>query len=713
MEQKLVSIIMPNYNSSAYICECIDSVLQQSYSNFEFIIVDDGSTDSSKDLILSYNDKRIKPIFLKKNNQICNALNKGLSVVKGDYIARIDSDDIWHPEKLKKQIDFLESHEEYKICFSHVNIVDCYGNIINNQEESLYGLFHAENISQKDWLDYFLRHGNRLSHPFVVFSKEVLSTVGGYNYYYLQAQDYDLWLRAIIEYPFYIYPEELVNYRWDNSTQKISRSSEETNIRFYNEMYLIKSDFFSKISIERYKEFFGEYLLDPNAKTEAEILYEKAMLLLTRYQDNKEMKLIWLELLNQALQHQEILQKLQRNSSHTLKDLYQYSKEHLYYDLLLQSQHYQQLLEQIKQLQEDNIYLHSHIDYITEDLHNILHSSSWKITKPLRALKGRRKKEVTKSNTEPRFFLLGTENYGNLGDHKIAIAEIEFLNHYFPNTEVIEIVSSEYFNRKEELQNSIYENDIIIGTGGGNLGNQYPYSESIRRDFIQSFPNNQIIIFPQTVYFTKDEEGTRERLLTEQIYKAHQHLMVVVREQYSYDIAIEMFSKEHVILIPDIVLFSKYNQSEIKQQKATLILRSDIERVVTDSNKADMISILRKKNLGCVFSDTQKEYHFGKDTRDKEVNDFLNFISKSRIIITDRLHGMIFAILTGTPCIVFTNYNQKVKGTYEWIKDVNYIQFIKSIDNFESTVDELLVMDVKKYNREMLINYYDELANHI
>ena len=107
MNEKLVSIVMVNYNQERFIKEAIDSVIAQTYQNWELIIVDDGSTDQSVDIIKNYDDDRIKPIYLEENSHICIATNVGFSHVTGEYIARLDSDDVWEKEKLYKQVALL------------------------------------------------------------------------------------------------------------------------------------------------------------------------------------------------------------------------------------------------------------------------------------------------------------------------------------------------------------------------------------------------------------------------------------------------------------------------------------------------------------------------------------------------------------------------------------------------------------------------------
>lgn len=107
---KKVSVIIPVYNSSKYLKECIDSVLNQSYKNLEVIIIDDKSSDNSLDIINSYKDKRIKLISLDKNSGVSVARNIGIDKSSGDYITFIDSDDYWDLDKIKKQVDFIEKN---------------------------------------------------------------------------------------------------------------------------------------------------------------------------------------------------------------------------------------------------------------------------------------------------------------------------------------------------------------------------------------------------------------------------------------------------------------------------------------------------------------------------------------------------------------------------------------------------------------------------
>ena len=130
--QPLVSVVMPVYNGERFLKDAIESILNQTYKNFEFIIVDDGSTDDSLKIIKEYQkkDKRIRLIENKKNLGQAKSLNKGLSLAKGKYYAKMDSDDIACKKRIEKEVDFLERNNDYVIVGSNLEIIDENNNTI-------------------------------------------------------------------------------------------------------------------------------------------------------------------------------------------------------------------------------------------------------------------------------------------------------------------------------------------------------------------------------------------------------------------------------------------------------------------------------------------------------------------------------------------------------------------------------------------------------
>jgi glycosyltransferase involved in cell wall biosynthesis len=175
---------MPVYNSELYIKEAIDSVLNQTFSDFEFIIIDDASTDKSVEIIKSYSDSRIQLIVKPQNSGLTNSLNYGISIARGEYIARMDSDDISLPERFEKQVAFLDKNNEVVVCGTAIQFINS-EIVINNPE-------HNEDIKIK------LLCGSCLAHPTVMMRKSVFDLNNIlYNVKMETAEDYYLWVSLL------------------------------------------------------------------------------------------------------------------------------------------------------------------------------------------------------------------------------------------------------------------------------------------------------------------------------------------------------------------------------------------------------------------------------------------------------------------------------------------------------------------------------------
>ncbi|WP_339147875.1 MULTISPECIES: glycosyltransferase family 2 protein [unclassified Sutcliffiella] len=132
MSSPLVSVITPSYNAERFIAETIESVKKQTFTDWEMIIVDDCSSDNTREILQDYaaNDPRIKPIFLKENSGAAVARNTALNEAKGDYVAFLDSDDFWLPEKLEKQLAFMQQHN-HAFSYTAYNLMDESGNLLD------------------------------------------------------------------------------------------------------------------------------------------------------------------------------------------------------------------------------------------------------------------------------------------------------------------------------------------------------------------------------------------------------------------------------------------------------------------------------------------------------------------------------------------------------------------------------------------------------
>ena len=187
MNNPKISVLMPVYNTEKYIAEAIESILSQTFKDFEFIIVDDCSTDKTLEIIQKYAkiDNRIIALRNEKNLKICKALNKGIEIAKGKYIARMDADDWSYSDRLEKQFKFMEENSEIGISGGTMKVCDEKLKVLNQRRY---------NLSDKEIRKKLFRY-SPFSHPLVIIRKNILDKAGFYNPDLVYAEDYDLYFR--------------------------------------------------------------------------------------------------------------------------------------------------------------------------------------------------------------------------------------------------------------------------------------------------------------------------------------------------------------------------------------------------------------------------------------------------------------------------------------------------------------------------------------
>lgn len=199
-----LSVIMPVYNSEKYLQEAIESVLNQTFSRFELIIINDGSTDNSESIIKKYNDKRIRYYKNDINRGLIYTLNRALDLSQGEYIARMDSDDISLPMRFEKQVKFLDENDEIDVVGGWIRIIH-----ENGRNKYYKPATDFENIK----VNMLFR--TELVHPLVMYRKTYINKLEVcYSSDYPSCEDYELWARTIGNSKFYNIPEVLLNYRY-------------------------------------------------------------------------------------------------------------------------------------------------------------------------------------------------------------------------------------------------------------------------------------------------------------------------------------------------------------------------------------------------------------------------------------------------------------------------------------------------------------------
>lgn len=320
------------------------------------------------------------------------------------------------------------------------------------------------------------------------------------------------------------------------------------------------------------------------------------------------------------------------------------------------------------------------------------------------------------SATEHRIIIIGSPLHSNLGDHAIAIAMLAFCKKMFPASTVIEIPGAIFNKCADVFCRLINPNDRIAVVGGGFLGTLWLAEEEMVRSVIRDFPNNRIVIFPQTVYYDSSAECIREKVVTRLLYQSHTDLHLFIRDHSINLVRNELCGRSFydVRPAPDIALFM--NKSTVKYDRSGVVLcfRSDKESVYS----VKVIDAIQSQAAGFGERvrkvDTVVSHEVFLKTRERELDQILTEFCRTRLVITDRLHGMIFSAITGTPCIALNNSSGKVNGVWSlWLQHLTYIKLVKSPDDIPPIFGDMLAMGATRYDPLPFGPFWDDIADVI
>ncbi len=204
----MVSIIMPVYNGGFHLLEAINSILNQSYSNFEFIIINDASTDDSGKILKKIADNRVKLYSFTKHLGVAKSLNKAISLAKGKFIARMDADDVAYPDRLMYQLNFMKVHPRTVLVGSWVELISDQGVFIRNKS---YPILYEQ-------IKRIIISYNPFVHPTLLMKSDIFQTLGGYDETLNGAEDYDLVLRISKKFEVQNIPKVLLKFRFNISS---------------------------------------------------------------------------------------------------------------------------------------------------------------------------------------------------------------------------------------------------------------------------------------------------------------------------------------------------------------------------------------------------------------------------------------------------------------------------------------------------------------
>lgn len=212
-----VSVVMSVYNSSRYLESAIDSILGQTYDDFEFLVINDGSTDDTQKILASYDDPRIVVLDNKRNLGLAASLNRGVSIARGEYIARQDADDVSYPQRLTNQVAYLDAHPQVGVVGTTTEWIDDDNNVVRVWRQPTGNPAIHETL---------LKHCC-LIHGSTMFRRRCFEEMGGYNSAMRTGQDYDLWLRMSDSWDMGCLAEVLYKYRWHPGMISTTRQKEQ------------------------------------------------------------------------------------------------------------------------------------------------------------------------------------------------------------------------------------------------------------------------------------------------------------------------------------------------------------------------------------------------------------------------------------------------------------------------------------------------------
>lgn len=321
-----VSVCMVSYNHEKFVGEAIESVLCQSYGNFEFLILEHASTDSSLKIIKKFNDKRIKLTIYDKNYHSTYAANKIVNTACGEYFSFICSDDSWGKYKLEEQVKFLNNNDEYGLVFSRVNVVN-----VNSEK---YGYFTPydyyfntqQNRSRFEWIRLlFDFQFNPFCSSSVMMRADIWKKYGPFDIRSRNMQDFLLWTKILMDKNIYILDKKLTNMRYFEDQTNVTGNTINHMLIVCNEALLSHENMFSSIdTVEKFKLIF------PDSVQQYDMLYEDDIkFYLARigvFAHRWDLKSYSMNMLYRLLGDEEVFERIKERYGFTHLDLYRISE---------------------------------------------------------------------------------------------------------------------------------------------------------------------------------------------------------------------------------------------------------------------------------------------------------------------------------------------------------------------------------------------------
>ncbi len=668
--QELITVIIPVYKVENYINKCIDSVLDQSYERLEIILVDDGSPDNCGRICDEYakKDDRIRVIH-KENGGLSSARNAALDVMKGQWVMCVDSDDYVHRDIVKRLYEAaIRNNADISVC--------------SHYQEKGDSLSVTERLSDNEQV-----YGNLEALRKLVEDDEIKNYAWGKLY---RAELFDG-----VRYP------DGRNYEDIATTYYLfDRAKKVVKIPYYLYYYLIRDD---SISFNKSKQMWhkGCHASCLGQEERCSYFKDKGYDELYTLAQSKLLPYLYSDITS------GYSDDAPEDVEHSKKYITENKKEFLVNPLISG-----------KDKQLINVYLKNESQY------KLYSKTKSQVSNVIRKItRARRKFRIytnrggfeLKENKSRRLVYFELPCFDNLGDHALAYTAEKLLLSFCEKNPKFQFYFVDGWSNSSAvsaLKKVIQPSDVIVCQGGGNFGSLYEFAEAFRKKIFTAFPGNRIVLMPQTCYFSEDEAGKKVLAEDKKIIAACKDIVLYARDQRSFEYMKNNFDAQ-VRLSHDTVSLYDASEFSAKDREGIIVcLRSDKEGKLSASQKKQIITGCEEK-AEVFVTDTCTNYDFGKDEREKILKDKWKLWGESKLVVTDRLHGMIFAIITKTPCIVIGNNHFKVYEAYRTFSDVSYLTFIDKLDELPDAIDKLLALNTADLKREVYGSDIESLRKDI
>lgn len=722
-QESNISIIIPVYNVEAYLGECLDSVIEQDYGNFEVICVNDGSTDNSLAILDEYEKKYDSVyVYTKENGGLSSARNYGMQKANGKYIFFLDSDDMLADEYcLSFMVECMSEHSLDVMYFDGSSFFEDEAIYLTNtsfyetayKREKSYGLYQCGRELFTDFVqngDYYVQsslqclkkefidrnqlsfedgllyednlfmfmsmmlagkvmHQNRVVLSRRIRAGSIMQSSPKFHNFYSLSYTYQKIVESCSNYVPKGYADKeimiVLNSLKNNALsiwRKLANEEKEQILKLPEyEQFLIKAVFFPNVRVIVDKHIFPYHLFHSGTRI---VIYGAGNI-------GKE---FYYRATKEGIVH--VVGIVDSKAVEMEMD-----------DIPVLP------VQMIKQMEYDYILIAvRHPDAVWEIRNNLLkmgipeYKIKWdrdvyyKNDYYCKFYEYQKFTNRLMKSAQKRFFLFMLPEHGNLGDYAIAIAEKQFFSDYFPEYELISVTTNEWSELKAHFVRIIKETDVLFITGGGFIGDMWS-SFGVCKDILQSFPQNRKILLPNTLTYHDLHNKNVVCNDLEQIF-SDGHTYVFFRERNSLKVCADLGWEDRCYCFPDMVLYLKYKETQRKRNgKVLLCFRVDTEKIFQEADSVR--NLVMRNQIQYDEMDTHTYKYIPETEGELYVNNLLEKFQEYDLVITDRLHGMLLAYASGTPCIAFDNSTHKVSGVYEWIKDAPMVNFLEKYDEGE------------------------------